>query len=65
VDSPAAIEDAGLIRPDIDGAVHASAENGSDAFSRKLSLSSVTCDTITRAVVRSHHPCRVIERSRP
>jgi acetyl-CoA acetyltransferase len=35
-----AIEDAGLTRRDIDGAVHASAQNGSDAFSRKLGLSS-------------------------
>ncbi|MFC5948996.1 hypothetical protein ACFQH9_11995 [Pseudonocardia lutea] len=35
-----AIEDAGLTRGDIDGAVHAAAQNGSDAFSRKLGLSS-------------------------
>jgi acetyl-CoA acetyltransferase len=34
-----AIEDAGLTRRDIDGAVHAAAQNGSDAFSRKLGLS--------------------------
>lgn len=35
----AAINDAGLTRTDIDGAVHAAAQNGSDAYSRKLGLS--------------------------
>jgi acetyl-CoA acetyltransferase len=35
-----AIADAGLTRRDIDGAVHAAAQNGSDAYSRKLGLSS-------------------------
>jgi acetyl-CoA acetyltransferase len=34
-----AIEDCGLRREDIDGAIHAAAQNGSDAYSRKLGLS--------------------------
>jgi hypothetical protein len=43
-----AIEDAGLRRQDIDGAVHAAAQFGADAYSRKLGPSSNFCYPIGR-----------------